>query len=130
MQPQKRILYHEVARWNGPESVLAVTFTKIGQLADGLNHETLDLYLRDITMTVDTQVNRERTFSCRVWFREAIRCLNDSGMFVSCSQKRLELLEAELVERACAAEYGGDLPKVFSRCMELDSVILVLSRKL
>ena len=108
--------HYEVASWNGPASELAITFTKIGQLADGLNYQTLDLYLRNIPMTVpysDIRVNRERTFSCRVWFREAIRCLDNSNMFVKCSQTSLELLETELVTRACAAEYGGNLPKVF-----------------
>lgn len=62
----------------------------------------------------DIRVNRERTFSCRVWFREAIRCLDNSNMFVKCSQTSLELLETELITRACAAEYyGGRLPKIF-----------------
>ena len=96
----------EVAEWNGLASVLAVAFVKIGHILDDLDHTALLLYIKDIPMSIpDNQQPKEFKFTCRVWFKEAIRQLNRAGVFVKCDD--VEALEKELSQKATAAEYMG-----------------------
>jgi hypothetical protein len=89
-----------------------VSFTKIGEMPEGLDHLHLDEYLRGTPMAIPKVDHaRERVFTCCFWFREAIRQLHDSGIFVECHDVN-SLLE-ELKIRATAAEYLGRLPQIF-----------------
>ncbi|GLB39989.1 hypothetical protein LshimejAT787_0704990 [Lyophyllum shimeji] len=105
--------HYECAPWQAAtDSSMAVTFTKIGELPEWMDHGFLDNYLREIPMAVPkVDYQREKAFTCRVWFRAAIRQLHDSGMFVECSD--VDSLESELKNRATAAEYLGNLPHVY-----------------
>jgi hypothetical protein len=102
----------ECVPWNGPDDVLAVTFTKIGDLGEGLDYLSLVEYVKDIPMTVPpVDYLREPRFNCRVWFREALRRLHKSELFVRCYN--VDSLEHALTTRATAAEYMGDLPRMY-----------------
>ncbi|KAF9460183.1 hypothetical protein BDZ94DRAFT_1324255 [Collybia nuda] len=104
--------HYECAQWDEEDLPQAVSFTKIGEIPDGLDHRHLDEYLRGIPMTVSkVDGNREHLFTCRVWFREAVRQLHDSGIFVECHD--IDSLENELTNRATAAEYLGRLPQIY-----------------
>ncbi|KAF8918822.1 hypothetical protein CPB85DRAFT_1278859, partial [Mucidula mucida] len=103
--------HYECVEWRGPEDLLSVTFTKIGDLMEGLDYQILDEYLKPIPMEVPNRDRaNERSFTCRVWFKEAVRRLNDSGLFVQCED--VDALEMDLNEKACAVEYGGEVPRV------------------
>ena len=52
----------------------------------------------------------EGSFIYEIWFKEAIRRLNDSGLFVLCED--VDALEMDLNEKACAVEYAGEVPRV------------------
>jgi hypothetical protein len=57
---------------------------------------------------------RERKFSGRVWWREAVRQLDEAGVFLEC--KSVDMLEAEIKNRAIKAQYlqrNEPLPRVF-----------------
>ncbi|KAJ3997597.1 hypothetical protein F5050DRAFT_1711170 [Lentinula boryana] len=98
---------YECVEWNGPDSVLAVVFTLIGHLDDDFNVDHLQLYVKDIPMNIIPRNQQgEPEFTCRVWFKEAIRQLHASGMFVKCPD--VDALERELVAKASAMEYWGD----------------------
>lgn len=90
-----------------------MTFTKIGELPSGMDYLFLDTYFRDIPMAVPKiDYGRELVFTCRVWFRQAIRQLHDAAMFVECPN--VDSLESELISRAVAAEYLGNLPQIYT----------------
>lgn len=104
---------YEYVTWKGPEDPVAVTFTKIGELDEGLDYRHLDEYLKGIPMVIPSIDHMsEPRFSCRVWFKEALRQLHDAEMFVRCPS--VELLEDELRTRAIAAEYTNQLPQIRS----------------
>ena len=68
----------------------------------------IELYLKDIPMAIPLRdIPREPNFTCRVWFREAIRQLNWSQMFVHCND--VDALEKEVWESASGAECWPDL---------------------
>ncbi|KAF7298321.1 hypothetical protein MKEN_01356600 [Mycena kentingensis (nom. inval.)] len=84
---------------------------KIGTIAPGKVHkEVLTEYLKPIPMAVPAiDVQREAKFTCRVWFREAIRVLNKKGL-IQCSD--VDSLEEEvkgygLANQASSADWGG-----------------------
>ncbi|KAJ3737266.1 hypothetical protein DFJ43DRAFT_250669 [Lentinula guzmanii] len=98
---------YECVLWDGPEFVLAVTFTLIGQLHEDLDVECLEAYVKDIPMNIiPRDQQREPKFTCRVWFKEAIRQIHASGMFVNCPD--VDALERELLTKTTAMEYLGD----------------------
>lgn len=91
----------------------AVLFMKIGAIPPGLDAETLELYLCESNIPMDVvppaQRGAEPRFTCRVWFHEAVRVLDDAQMFVRCAD--VEALMRELVGKGCAMqalrlEYG------------------------
>ncbi|KAF9067679.1 hypothetical protein BDP27DRAFT_1328520 [Rhodocollybia butyracea] len=96
---------YECTTWNGPRSRLSVTFTLIGHMDDDFGIEMFELYVKDIPMNIipPDQQPREPNFTCRVWFKEAIRQLDASGMFVKCTD--VDALERELWNRAIGFEY-------------------------
>ena len=68
---------------------------------------TYEHVLDDILKTVPLAVpeedqNRFQAFSCRVWFRHAIRTLNSYGIYVQCPD--VDVLEDELIKHATAAQ--------------------------
>jgi hypothetical protein len=97
----------------------AVSFTPIGNLSvfgEGLDAAHLNEYLKDIPMprvaTVESFYD-ERISS--LWWRQAIRILHQSGLFVQCTQ--LDAFEGELKRKSIAAEYAKflhPLPRLFS----------------
>ncbi|KAJ3966567.1 hypothetical protein EV361DRAFT_808810, partial [Lentinula raphanica] len=106
---------YECIRWKAPKSALAVTFTLIGHLHEDLDVDCLEVYVKDIPMNIiPRDQQKEPHFTCRVWFKEAIRQIHASGMFVNCPD--VDALERELVAKASAAEYWGDelLPVQFT----------------
>ncbi|KAK0467713.1 uncharacterized protein EV420DRAFT_1634975 [Desarmillaria tabescens] len=105
---------YERVEWNGPDSTLAVTFTKIGHVDDDLTVEAFEQYIIDISMSIpDVDRGKESRFTCRVWFKEAIRRLNDAQLFVNCPD--VDALEKELNRKATALQYAQldiTLPKL------------------
>ncbi|KAK0205977.1 hypothetical protein DFS33DRAFT_1240702, partial [Desarmillaria ectypa] len=86
------------------EDSIPVTFTKIGRIPDDWNYSYLDYFLSSIPMSIpDIDRAREPRFTCRVWFREAVRTLHAAEMFVKCTD--VDALERDLVTKATAAEY-------------------------
>ncbi|KIY64178.1 hypothetical protein CYLTODRAFT_457458 [Cylindrobasidium torrendii FP15055 ss-10] len=100
----------EAKSWDGPSSVAAVAFLKIGHIADDADYSHLVRCVEDIPMSIpENQRARESKFTCRVWFKEAIRTLNEIGLFVKCDD--VDALEAELIQKTSAAQYlrgGGE----------------------
>ncbi|PBL01867.1 hypothetical protein ARMGADRAFT_1005360 [Armillaria gallica] len=97
---------YECVLWVNPQSEdsMPVTFTKIGQVPEDWDYSYLDYFLNSIPMcTPDTDRAREPRFTCRVWFKEAIRTLHAAEMFVKCAD--VDALERDLVTKATAAEY-------------------------
>ncbi|KAG7441112.1 uncharacterized protein BT62DRAFT_909075 [Guyanagaster necrorhizus] len=96
---------YERQMWAGPNSVMAVTFTKIGHVDDDFTVEMLEEYVRGIPMSIpEVDIGKERRFTCRVRFKEAIRRLNSAQLFVNCPD--VDALERELTQRASALELG------------------------
>ncbi len=82
-----------------------MTFTKIGHVDNDFDVEMLEEYVKDIPMSLpEVDVGKEPRFTCRVWFKEAIRRLNRAELFVNCPD--VDALERELVQRASALELG------------------------
>ncbi|KAF9266124.1 hypothetical protein L218DRAFT_96597 [Marasmius fiardii PR-910] len=86
----------ECRPWDGPSSRAGVLFSKIGRIAPGLDHDTLVYY-----EIPHIDYGREDCFTCRVWFRKAIRRPNYYGVFVQCYN--VDALETELIQKATAA---------------------------
>lgn len=83
-----------------------MAFIKIGHIDLDFDHTLLVDYVKDIPMAVPpSQRSKEPKFTCRVWFKEAIRVLNDSGVFVKCPD--VDALEDELTRKALAGAYNG-----------------------
>ncbi|PBK82249.1 hypothetical protein ARMGADRAFT_947043, partial [Armillaria gallica] len=96
---------YERKTWDGPDSFLAVTFTKIGHVDNNFDVEMLEEYVKDIPMSLpEVDIGKEPRFTCRVWFKEAIRHLNLTELFVNCPD--VDALERELIQRASALELG------------------------
>ncbi|THH28866.1 hypothetical protein EUX98_g5328 [Antrodiella citrinella] len=90
-------------------SATLVIVGKIGAVVDNTwGVEFLDEYLKNIRMEVP-QVDRgsEPRFTCRVWFREAIRTFNAAQLFVRCPD--VDALELELSNRARLVEYRSSI---------------------
>ncbi|EAU86218.1 hypothetical protein CC1G_03429 [Coprinopsis cinerea okayama7 len=97
--------------WDGPSSEGAIAFLKIGEIMEGLDVSCLLEYVQNIPMAVPpSQEDKEPAFTCRVWFKEAVRILNDSGLFVECMD--VDALEYELAQRAIVAQYSRQLPVI------------------
>ena len=81
-----------------------ITVARIGSVADSTwGVEFLLEYLRNIPMRVPAaDQEHEREFSCRLWFREAIRILNYAQVFVRCPD--VNKLERELSSQTRLAE--------------------------
>ncbi|KAK0483043.1 hypothetical protein EDD18DRAFT_1010709, partial [Armillaria luteobubalina] len=93
---------YETREWPGPASKLAVTFTKIGRMLPDWDPSFLEYYLSSIPLTIpEVDHAREPSFTCRVWFKEAVRTLNRAQMFVKCPD--VDTLEADLLYKADAA---------------------------
>ncbi|THU87030.1 hypothetical protein K435DRAFT_782645 [Dendrothele bispora CBS 962.96] len=97
----------------------AVSFTPIGNLStfgDGLDATHLNEYLKDIPIPRTTSVESlfDERFSI-LWWRQALRTLHQSEMFVRCMN--VDAFEGELKRKSTAAEYAKfmhPLPRVFS----------------
>ncbi|KAK7469256.1 hypothetical protein VKT23_003742 [Stygiomarasmius scandens] len=97
----------------------AVSFTPVGNLSvfgDGLDATHLNEYLKDITIPRTTSLESlfDERFSL-LWWRQALRTLHYSEMFVRCIN--LDALEGELKRKSTAAEYARfmhPLPRVLS----------------
>lgn len=76
------------------------TITKIGAIHDlQWGVEFLETYLKAIPMSIP-RVDElyEKAFTCRVWFREAIRVLHNEGFCINCSD--VNALCRELISHA------------------------------
>ncbi|KAI0633086.1 hypothetical protein C8Q77DRAFT_1158508 [Trametes polyzona] len=90
--------------WDGMDSRSCIAFTKIGRLAQGQTHHDIDAVVRTIPMAVP-DVDRprfHRSFTCLVWFREALRRLHTAGII---GVVDLAKLEEKLVSSATATQY-------------------------
>ncbi|KAF5369313.1 hypothetical protein D9758_002727 [Tetrapyrgos nigripes] len=97
----------------------AVSFTPIGTMSvfgESLDASHLHEYLKDIPIphvsTADSLYD-ERMSS--LWWRQAIRVLHQSGLFVRCAN--LDAFEGEIKRKSTAAEYASfvhPLPRVLS----------------
>ncbi|TFK84993.1 hypothetical protein K466DRAFT_588458 [Polyporus arcularius HHB13444] len=97
--------HYEYTRWEGLESARCVTLTPIGRVPNRneKSADDLDAILREVPLEVP-QVDRRMfdRFTCRTWFRAAIRKLNDKRMYVRCPD--VDLLEDKLTRMATAIE--------------------------
>ena len=95
----------ECVPWEGTRDPTAVAFLKIGDIDPDFDWTLIVEYVKDIPMDIpSSQRAREPKFTCRVWFKEAIRMLNESGMFVKCPD--VDALEEELRQRAIYAAFN------------------------
>ncbi|KAI0684018.1 hypothetical protein C8T65DRAFT_683350 [Cerioporus squamosus] len=98
--------------WDGPQSRTCVTLTPIGKLSDwGPKTEqdciqALDRILREVPMAVSSPDNHDfRTFTCRAWFRAAIRQLH-YHRYLNCPD--VIALESRLLNTAIAIHSQGN----------------------
>ena len=100
---------YEVVRWDGVASARCVTLTPIGRIHDWdqKTAETcvadLDAILREVPLGVPA-IDRHKfdSFTCRTWFRAAIRELNKRGKYVQCPN--VDAFEERLTRIATAIE--------------------------
>jgi len=88
------------------DSASIVLLTKIGSIQDPTwGPEYLLPYIDATAIPMEVPyIDRvvEPKFTCRVWFREAIRQLDSCGLFLQCSD--VNALESELIAQAMLAE--------------------------
>ncbi|TFK21167.1 hypothetical protein FA15DRAFT_645940 [Coprinopsis marcescibilis] len=107
-QPVVGVFHFVKERWTDLNRRGVMAYVKIGQIMDGLDVDSVCEYVKDIQCSVVPPGQRdrgERAFSCRVWFKEAIRILNEAEMFVQCAD--VNALEGEIITFAVKAQYGG-----------------------
>ncbi|OJT05710.1 hypothetical protein TRAPUB_3465 [Trametes pubescens] len=115
-------------RWSYDRTPLALATSPavaaaalLGRLPDGKSVDDLDALLRQIPMEVP-EVDRERepTWSCRVWIREALRRMHVSG-YIHCED--VDAMEAEMWRygKEAAAKIEDDTFEVASLVEALHS---------
>ncbi|KAJ3555564.1 hypothetical protein NP233_g12178 [Leucocoprinus birnbaumii] len=94
------VFYCAKEEWRYVDDDIAVAFIKVGQIDEGLNVDHLVDYVKGVQMNVvpESQLDDETKFSCRVFVKEAIRILNEAGVFVKCPD--FKALAREVNERA------------------------------
>ncbi len=110
---------YEYAEWRGPESITCVTLTPIGKIPDwGVKSDeeciaALDRVLRQVPIAVSSVDSHDfSTFTCRAWFRAAIRQLNHHR-YVSCPD--VVALETRLKNTAIGIHSQGNKDPRFLR---------------
>ncbi|KZT08867.1 uncharacterized protein LAESUDRAFT_675350 [Laetiporus sulphureus 93-53] len=106
---------YECAPWSAWNDSRVVAFFPMGEMPQGLDHTHLNEYLQTIPMEVPS-IDRlcEPRFTCRVWFKAAVRLLNDVEMFVRCSD--VDGLEMQLANRATAAQFSDGIKLLVQSC--------------
>ncbi|RDX52572.1 hypothetical protein K466DRAFT_204947 [Polyporus arcularius HHB13444] len=100
---------YEYGPWDGPQSQRCITLTPIGKVEDWgarTPHacaEELHSILRNVPLiTPPVDQSTHDRFTCRTWFRAAIRRLDGMQKYVQCPD--VDLLEEKLAKMATAAE--------------------------